>query len=195
MLPLTSIIHRMKYNNLKFLKRFKDVLLLVIVFTATVFSSSLRADMQFLSNEAFLNENFAQGAPKPKVLWLSKAEIHEAAQILGHEPLSLRQRYWQDGEKTVWILEEIGKEEPITAGFVINQSKIAQVRVLTYRESRGWEVRYPSFVKQFVNAVLNEDKQLNQSIDGISGATLSVSAMKRMARLALYFDALSKNES
>lgn len=107
----------------------------------------------------------------------------------------LRQRYWQEGEKTVWILEEIGKEEPITAGFVIDQSKVSQVSVLTYRESRGWEVRYPSFLKQFVNAVLNEDLQLSQSIDGISGATLSVSAMKKMARLALYLDTLSKKSA
>ena len=33
-----------------------------------------------------------------------------------------------------------------------------------------------------------------RNIDGISGATLSVRSMSRMARLALYYDALSKEE-
>jgi hypothetical protein len=159
------------------------------------FSHSAWADMQFLSNEQFLQESFVKDVPKQKVLWLSKSDISQAEKILGHAPLLLRQRYWQEADKTVWVLEEIGKEEPITAGFVIEHNQIAQVKVLTYRESRGWEVRYPSFLKQFVHAVLNDDTQLSQTIDGVSGATLSVSAMKRMARLALYFDALSKKES
>jgi hypothetical protein len=33
---------------------------------------------------------------------------------------------------------------------------------------------------------------LDRDIDGIAGATLSVGAMERMARLALYFDARSR---
>lgn len=173
-------------------KRLVQATALILVLFVT---TNAIADMQFLSSEQFLKENFINGVPKQKVLWLSKTEISQIEKILGHAPLLLRQRYWQEGEKTVWILEEIGKEEPITAGFVIDQSKVSQVSVLTYRESRGWEVRYPSFLKQFVNAVLNEDLQLSQSIDGISGATLSVSAMKKMARLALYLDALSKKSA
>lgn len=173
-------------------KRLVQATALILVLFVT---TKAIADMQFLSSEQFLKENFINGVPKQKVLWLSKTEISQIEKILGHAPLLLRQRYWQEGEKTVWILEEIGKEEPITAGFVIDQSKVAQVSVLTYRESRGWEVRYPSFLKQFVNAVLNEEMQLNQSIDGISGATLSVSAMKKMARLALYLDTLSKKSA
>lgn len=173
-------------------KRLVQAAVLILVLFVT---TNAIADMQFLSSEQFLKDNFVNGVPKQKVLWLSKTEITQIEKILGHAPLLLRQRYWQEGEKTVWILEEIGKEEPITAGFVIDQSKVAQVSVLTYRESRGWEVRYPSFLKQFVNAVLNEEMQLNQSIDGISGATLSVSAMKKMARLALYLDTLSKKSA
>jgi hypothetical protein len=181
-------------NILILSKSLKNVLMCLSALLVMLTSNIAIADMQFLSSEDFLKENFANGAPKQKVLWLSKADIKQAESILGHAPLLLRQRYWQEGNKTVWVLEEIGKEEPITAGFVIDHNKIAQVRVLTYRESRGWEVRYPSFLKQFVNAVLKEDTQLSQSIDGISGATLSVSAMKRMARLALYFDTLSNKE-
>jgi Na+-transporting NADH:ubiquinone oxidoreductase subunit NqrC len=42
---------------------------------------------------------------------------------------------------------------------------------------------------------LQSDHFLNRSVDGISGATLSVNAMNRMARLALYFDHISRTES
>ena len=62
------------------------------------------------------------------------------------------------------------------------------VRVLVYRESRGEEVRTPSFLKQFKDAKLTRGDRLDREIDGIAGATLSVGAMERMARLALFFD-------
>ena len=130
--------------------------------------------------------------PQPKVLWLTREMQAEASRILGHPPTQLRQRYWSEGSRRVWILEEIGKEEPITAGFVVANGRIDHVRILVYRESRGSEVRYPSFLKQFRDASLAPDGQLNRSIDGISGATLSVAAMERLARLALYFDHASE---
>ncbi len=62
------------------------------------------------------------------------------------------------------------------------------MQVLIYRESHGSEVQYPFFSDQFNQLELNEDNQLNKSIDGISGATLSVNALTCLARLALYLD-------
>ena len=121
------------------------------------------------------------------MLWLTPDLRSGANRILGHEPSQLRQKYWSDGKKTAWILEEIGKEETITAGFVVRDGRIEQARVLTYRESRGDEVHYPSFLSQFHGSALADDNHLNRRIDGIAGATLSVNAMVRMARLALYF--------
>jgi hypothetical protein len=98
----------------------------------------------------------------------------------------LRIRYWGEGSRTAWVLEEIGKVKPITVGLVINDDRLEKIRVLAFRESRGWEVRYPFFTDQFTGIGLNDDKQLNRSIDGISGATLSVRALEKLARLALY---------
>jgi len=89
----------------------------------------------------------------------------------------------------------LGDKSTITAGFVVLAGKISQVRVLTYRESRGGEVRYPVFLKQYQGVELQADNYLNRHIDGISGATLSVNAMNRMARLALYFDRMGRIES
>jgi hypothetical protein len=137
---------------------------------------------------AFIAEVFGS-SPAPKVLWLTK-EL-QAAAILGHPPAQLRQRYWSEGRRSVWILEETGKEELITAGFVVIEGHIDHVRVLVYRESRGQEVRQSSFLKQFKDAKLAKGDRLDRDIDGIVGATLSVGAMERMARLALLFDRLS----
>lgn len=132
--------------------------------------------------------------PQAKVLWLTREIQAEAAKILGHPPQQLRQRYWSDEAKTLWILEEVGKEEPITAGFVVKEGRIEMARVLVYRENRGGEVRFPAFLNQFKGAALNEKNYLQRDIDGISGATLSVNAMQRMAREALYFDRMSRTQ-
>jgi hypothetical protein len=139
---------------------------------------------------AFITEVLGS-LPAPKVLWLTKDLQAQAAAILGHPPAQLRQRYWSDARRSVWILEETGKEELITAGFVIADGHIDHVRVLVYRESRGQEVRQSSFLRQFKNAKLAPGHRLDRDIDGIVGATLSVGAMERMARLALLFDRLS----
>ena len=49
-------------------------------------------------------------------------------------------RYWQSGSRTAWVLDEIGKEQPITTGIIVENGKILSVDVLAYRESRGAEV-------------------------------------------------------
>jgi hypothetical protein len=147
---------------------------------------ALAQEQVYLAPDSFLKEVFGD-VPKPAVFWVTPEAQAEATRIFGHPPRKLRERYWSDGAKTVWILEEIGKEELITAGFVVQGGKIELSRVLIYRESRGMEVRYPAFLRQFDGAELTADKKLSRQIDGISGATLSVWAMTRMARQALYY--------
>jgi hypothetical protein len=151
---------------------------------------SARADV-YQEPQAFIAEIFGSTA-SPRVLWLTGEMQAEATAILGHPPKQLRQRFWGDAKRTVWILEEIGKEELITAAFVVVEGRIDHVRVLAYRESRGQEVRQKAFLRQFERARLAGGGRLDRDIDGIAGATLSVGAMERMARLALYFDARSR---
>ena len=55
-------------------------------------------------------------------------------------------------------------------------------------DMRGWEVRHSFFTDQFKDAIIKPDLQLDKSIDGISGATLSVRALRKLARLALFLD-------
>lgn len=138
--------------------------------------------------ETFVAEAFGGTPPAPSMLWLTPEIQGAVERILGHPLRALRVRYWRSGGQTAWILEEIGKERPITAGFVINGHAISRVKVLIYRESRGGEVRYDFFTNQFRGMRLDDQNRLNGSVDGISGATLSVNALVNLARLALYFD-------
>ena len=68
------------------------------------------------------------------------------------------------------------------------RTALERIKVLEFRESRGWEVRHAFFTDQFRAARLTKDRNLDRDIDGISGATLSVRAMKKLAALALYLD-------
>ena len=149
----------------------------------------------YLTTPQFLESAFGASQPKIETFWITKDVAVQTEKILGHAPKQLRIRYWSNASQTVWILDEVGKEEPITAGFVIQSGKLNQVMVLNYRESRGGEVRHPNFLKQYQGADLQKDYQLDKNIDGISGATLSVRAMGRMARLALYYDHISHSET
>ena len=141
----------------------------------------------FQDSGAFLEAVFKQDLPKPQLLWLKKDRRAVAEQILGHKALGMRVRYWQQQGRCVWILEEVGKELPITVGVVISGQQIEQVKVLAFRESRGWEVKHDFFTQQFKGAGLDAGHGLDRAIDGISGATLSVRALKKIARLALYY--------
>ncbi len=152
-------------------------------------SGTAYGDTVYQTRDDFLREEF--GAPPPvRVIWLDNAAQDKLKAVLGHPYGQARLRYWRADGKTAWILDEIGKEYPITAAFVVKNAAIERVRVLVYRETRGMEVRYPSFLQQFVGSRL-QDGRLNRSIDGISGATLSVHSMERMARAALVLDSLA----
>ncbi len=81
-------------------------------------------------------------------------------------------------------MNEIGKERDITTAVVVKNKQIAAIKVVVYRESRGGEVQVPWFTDQFVGVDSSTDWQRN--IDSISGATLSVNALKKQAELALF---------
>ncbi|MGH8167871.1 MAG: FMN-binding protein [Woeseiaceae bacterium] len=141
---------------------------------------------RYLSTDQFLELAFGDNPPEPQTLWITREHREPLERLLNHPFGSLRLRYWRDGNKTSWILNETGKELPITIGVTVKGGAIESVRILEFREIRGWEVRYPFFTDQFRGAVLAGNGELDTEIDGITGATLSVSAVKRVARAALY---------
>lgn len=137
---------------------------------------------------AFVQQAFDGAPPAANTVWLIDRLGDQAKAILGHPPIQLRERYWRKNQRSVWILEEVGKERPITTGWIVDAHKIVAAKVLVYRETRGGEIRYPFFTRQFQGARLDNKAELDKKIDGISGATLSVGAMRRMAKLALLLD-------
>lgn len=134
----------------------------------------------------FLNRAFSDTQPAPTVIWLSGERKSSVRQMLGHDYPAMRLRYWCQAERSAWVLEEIGKELPITIGVIIDKDYIQSLRVLTYRENRGGEVTAPAFSDQFNGVSLDTSGALDTTIDGISGATLSVHALTRLANIALY---------
>jgi len=164
--------------------------ILLPLFVLFLLAPPAQARGVYQTPEEFLAEAFAGDPPKPGVIWLTGEKRKMVTRILQHKPDRLRVRYWARGTRSAWILEEIGKEKPITVGILIDTGRISRIRVLVFRESRGDEVRHPFFTRQFEQATLQPDYQLDRPIDGISGATLSVRALIKLARVALYLDRL-----
>lgn len=150
-----------------------------------------------------LTKAFSDAESEYKTLWLQNSVKERFEHDLGFEISGLRARYWQSKNRTLWILDEIGKEYPITFAYIIDSiptseshdSQISSAIIMEYRESRGGEIRHDFFRRQF-NDIRLDGNQLNQKIDGITGATLSVWAMEKTAKTALWLhkEALSTSK-
>ncbi|MFT5083410.1 MAG: hypothetical protein ACI9Y1_001453 [Lentisphaeria bacterium] len=167
-------------------------LMFISVFTL---SASTHAETLKSRND-FLRSYFTEDAQTSIMgtLWVDDELRQSAFKNLDYRFSQLRVRYWGQGSRTAWILDEVGKEQPITIGVVVDGNSITAVEILEYRESRGAEVKYNFFTDQFKSLQLKKNKnnlRLNQSIDGITGATLSVRAVKKVATLALYLHKLT----
>lgn len=161
---------------------------LLCLILACAFTPSAFAEGVYLSQDQFLAESFDGEPPPAQLMWLTGPLREQVSDILGHAPRAARVRYWSNAQRSAWVLEEIGKEQPITMGFVVDSGELHATRVLIYRESRGWEIRHDFFTRQFERLRLTEQHRLSGPVDNISGATLSVSAARRMARVALLLD-------
>ncbi len=165
------------------------ILLWIVAISGNAFAFELYKTFQ--TPEAFLAEVFQGSAPPPRVLQLGGAEQQRIRGVFNREFPQRRVRYWEDDGRTVWIFDDIGKEGyvPTTCGFVIRDGAVEHLRVLVYRESRGEQVGEASFLDQ-IRGARARGVGLDQPVDNISGATLSVEMMQRMARTAIELDSL-----
>ena len=159
---------------------------LSIMILITMLPSLAAAESVYETRAEFLGRAYHGSPPEPRVVWLSGERKSRVQQLLGHDYPALRLRYWCKVGRSAWILDEIGKELPITVGVIIDSDHIQNLRVLTYRENRGGEVATPAFTDQFYGVTLDPRGGLGTTIDGISGATLSVQALTRLANMALF---------
>ena len=175
-------------------RRPRQVLMLLAVSAALVSAAAYAANEagRYQSRAEFLQEALGTENPPSSVVWINDELRRAASKILGHPPSMLRVRYWYQDGRTAWIIDEVGKEQPITFGIVVENAAVQTLRVMQFRETRGWEIRYPFFTEQFSQLRLTDRGSLSRRIDGISGATLSVKAATRIANLALVLDEYTK---
>lgn len=159
---------------------------LIVLLALALPAPALIADSVYETEAAFLERAFSGDPPGAQVLWLSGEVKERVRELLGHDYPALRLRYWCRDQRSAWILEEIGKELPITVGIIVQAGRIESVRVMVYRENRGGEVSRPAFVDQFRGAGSGRHRGLDMKIDGITGATLSVQALTRLSGVALF---------
>ncbi len=174
----------------------KIMYLMFFLLITTLYSGSANSFelyKTFQTPDVFLAEMFDNKVPAPVVLNLDAKAQQEISTVFNRPFPSQRVRYWKDANKTVWVFDDIGKEGyvPTTSGFSVSNGAIKTARVLIYRESRGEQVAEPSFLKQLEGAKAS-GRELSNKVDNITGATLSVQMMERMARTAITLDALSR---
>ena len=176
-----------------FYPRYRAVALLSALMLCAACPSAFAQAGNYQSTPDFLSESLGSN-PTSATYTLTKEDKEAAKKILGHNYKTARIRYWTSGKKTAWVLEEIGKTQPITTGFAVDDRKIDRVRVLVYRESHGGEVKNKFFTKQFNGAKLGAAPtySISKRINSISGATLSVNALRKLSRFALYLDSKVK---
>lgn len=167
---------------------YKPLSKLLTLAALLILAPTIWAKGVYMTAEQFIQSSFPVNKPTPQVVWLNAELKAEISKFLYRPYRGLRVRYWQQNSRSAWIFDEIGKERPITIGLIVNQQQIESVKILAFRESRGWEVKYDFFTDQFQGIELKEQVKLSQHIDGITGATLSVNAVKRAAKLALFLN-------
>lgn len=165
---------------------FKICFYLLFVVIPATFSAHAMSKKEFIAT-AFSQQS-TNIQPEVKTLWLDAQLQSKIKAILDHQYPKLRLRYWSresgDKKQSVWFLDEIGKELPISFAVNIINNRVQLIKVLKFRESRGGEIRMQSFTDQF-NGIGVKENKLDKSIDGITGATMSVNAMKKITKLAL----------
>lgn len=134
----------------------------------------------------FLSSQFDNKTPAPQRLWINKQKQTIIKKQFNPSQTKLSYRYWENNNTCVWILDEIGKEQNITTGIVIQNNAVKSVEVLVYRESRGGQVKNKRFTNQYNQK--NSQSNLIKEIDSISGATLSVNALNKQVKLALWLN-------
>jgi hypothetical protein len=165
------------------------IFLTILIFYRHGFSAPKPEEKNFLTSVSNGEE-----IKKNRVI-VKKKDKPAIKRIMGDRYKKAIFSYWTLEDKTIWILNSIGKYKPITAGFVISNCKVDKAYVIVYREQHGYEIKYNSFLNQFKDNKLNEKNKLNNNLDNISGATLSVNSMDRMGRLALVLNSTVNEKS
>ena len=100
------------------------LLAIALFFSGAVFSTAVLGKGVYQTTPEFITDVFSPEESQQEYLWLTPELKASAGDIMKHSVRGLRVRYWRLGVKTAWVMEEIGKELPITIGVVINQGSV-----------------------------------------------------------------------
>ncbi|MBT5188019.1 MAG: FMN-binding protein [Kordiimonadaceae bacterium] len=168
----------------------KFISLIIMVFIMGALSAPAQtfkpAERVYKKTSTYVSDAFGGNVPKKATVWVIGDLRDDINQVnAGYVDTPVRYRYWKDGNRTLWVLENVARTMLFTTGVTVENGTIEDISVLTYRESRGHEIQNRTHRAQFYGAKITDDNILDKPINGISGSTLSANAMKRMARIAL----------
>ena len=143
----------------------------------------------------FLKKTFQDMVPKPDYIWITPTVRPIVEAILLREYKGPRIKYWRKNDLAAWIFEEPAKDSTVRVGIVVSQGKIQTLEILSAEGRWGSLVKSEKFTGQFKNVGSDESKRLTGSIDGISGATISVNTVSRLVQLALALHEIQRTES
>ncbi len=116
---------------------------------------------------------------RPVAVALSDAQRKRIGKLAGTPQRTAQPKIWQalDGKRTLgWVFvdEVIGKHEFITYAVAISpDGQVLGVEIMSYRESKGGQIRNPRWRAQFKGKSSQDRLRLGKDIANISGATLS----------------------
>jgi thiamine biosynthesis lipoprotein ApbE/Na+-translocating ferredoxin:NAD+ oxidoreductase RnfG subunit len=161
--------------------------LISMFFTLAVFLGS-----QSAFSEDYISENDAlklafSGLSKPikKYRALSEKTKSELKKFLPSADIPASSSYWvskKSGQASGYAVIDnvIGKHRPITYIVALDENlKIKFIEVMSYRESRGGEVRGETWRSQFIGKSESDILRVGTTINNISGATLSCRSLTR----------------
>ena len=159
----------------------KTLLLVIATISTSAFSEEIADKNRFLMSGLDVEE-----LPSHSYIIINEDIRDNIKKILKdtyHLPII---KYWKAGNKVGFVLEAIGKHEFITTGYIVENNKIIDAKVLVYRENYGYEIEHDYFLDQIRGNSVKKNGKLVKSIANISGATLSVKAMRKLSKLSLY---------
>lgn len=116
---------------------------------------------------------------QPILLKLSEAQRDKIKALSGLRQRWEEQKVWRaekDGKLQGWFIVDdvVGKHEFITYGVGLSpDGVVVGVEVMSYRETKGDQIREASWRKNLVGKSLSDKFKLDEDVPNISGATLS----------------------
>tara|TARA_B100000029_G_scaffold227151_1_gene224971 strand:- start:131 stop:703 length:573 start_codon:yes stop_codon:yes gene_type:complete len=167
------------------------ILCVLVLFISTTYSSDIRTQA-----ESFIYNNLGEGVilnfEKYNIPRNSKKEIEK----------TVRQRFYRDNIY-LWTISDdeknigyamldnvIGKSMPITFMAIFStDGDIIKTGIIKYREPYGGEIRSDNWNRKFIEKNKKSNFIVGESIDAITGATISVNSVTRgIHKLSLLVD-------